>query len=179
MNYNDEWNYQNSPNPGNSRWLLTQEKKINRAFKIMTKPRLNHQMCFLIIFQLSQNLHQMYTHTKNSNSRLSFCIFLLSTQAIYLPRMRNYPPRMTSIISLMRLDETRSAGPLRLMSGTAAASGGDLARRCLRVGRRLLRQTAGVIPESLLGVMWTASACWSQIRSEHTQSHTRFALLAG
>lgn len=139
-------------------------------------------MCCLIVFQLSQNLclHQTHTHTheKTAPQDFLFLFFLLSTQAIYLPRMRNYPPRMTSIISLMRLDETRSASPLRLMSETAAASSGDLARRCLGVGRRLLRQTAG-LPLSSLSHCWEsceqprpAGRRYRASTHRRTQSHT-------
>lgn len=69
------------------------------------------------------------------------------------PRTQKLAPTVTSIISLVRLDERKVRWPTQANGWTATQSSRGLAQRCPRVGQRLVRQTAG-LPLSPLTHRW-------------------------
>lgn len=115
-------------------------------------------MCFLIIFQLSQNLrlHRMYTHEKQQLKTLFFFYFPVEHTSNLLATHAELPPThdLHYIINAAGRDEVRwptqanerNSGSEQRRLGTALPRGRTEAAQTDS-------GTPAVIPESLLGVM--------------------------
>lgn len=112
--------------------------------------------CVLIIQgsdpKISVYIRCKHTHTHTQD--FSYPAHMLPPYTNNLPpRTQKLAPTVTSIISLVRLDERKVRWPTQANGWTATESSRGSAQRCPRVGQRLVRQTAG-LPLSPLSHRW-------------------------
>lgn len=167
---------------------LTVLKRINIAetdYLIWLTSAIGNHLRLNYPRQRSQNF---YIHTGDSTqTRLfpssTYAPTILKQSAIMHTKL---PPTTTSIMQLMLLDESEVGWPTWANGRTATESGGDLPQQdsASPRGPTEAGQTGGrthtVISDSLLGVIWPASARQSQIPrrtddslSWHTNAHTQ------
>lgn len=124
------------------------------------------QLELVLVLHLASSRPDSGAHAQTSSTCAPFIYKQSATTHTKLP------PTMTSIISLVRLDERTVRWNTQANGWTATASSRDLAQRCPGVAPRLARRTAGLPPPSLTH-RWDSNDR-SQVaqRAESTHTHT-------